>query len=140
MFRKCPITLKEGPTVIKNPSLYVLSLPLDGPAKGILSGITSIRLRGGHAQPGYLELARWISRSTKTVARALQELEAKGYLKRKRRGKKLTNVYFLGHFLYRLLTAGRRILSRHEERSAQEPLSPERAHELFAELYRAKPS
>ena len=123
--------------MIHNPTLYGLNLPLRGSAKILLNGFVSIRLRGHTAQPGYRELARWLSASTKTVARALRDLEARGYIVRRRRGKKLTNVYFIGHFLYRLLTAGRKIRARRVETTQRPTLDRRELGSLFATVYAA---
>lgn len=120
--------------MIANPTIYLWSFPLEPTEKVILEGIASIRFRGRVAQPGVKELARWINRSTRTVFRVLAELEKNGLVKRIRRGKKLTNVYYLAMKLWGRLIAGRQVRRERADKRAEVPASPERLRAFVEEL------
>tara|TARA_Y100000310_G_C20056455_1_gene522961 strand:+ start:36 stop:437 length:402 start_codon:yes stop_codon:yes gene_type:complete len=123
--------------MVRDITLYIHNLPIDCASKGLLSCVAELKLKGRTVQPGYKELAKWISRSRRTVATCLNTLELMGYLRRKRRGKKLTNVYYLAHFLWGLLTNGRSIPKRYAKEKPDDLIGLERAKDLFSELYAA---
>ncbi len=120
--------------MIANPTVYVNSFALEPVDKVILNGIISIRLRGKKAQPSWREMSVWTSRTTRTVARALHNLEELGLLKHRRRGKRLTNIYWIAYSLWRRLIAGRKLRKAPVVEATNEPIEEERAKELFRSI------
>lgn len=94
--------------MIKNPTLWIASFHLPASEKAVLQLIVSIHCTSGICRPGYRKLAQWISRDERTVGRALRSLKQRGLLFAKRRGKKLTNVYYIAHFLWKQLVCDER--------------------------------
>lgn len=119
--------------------LYLHHFPLEPTEKLILEGIVTLRVRGRMVQPRWVEMATWIQRTTRTVARALAVLEDDGLIQRRRRGKRLSNLYFIGRRLWRYLMRGRRWKREKEDKHAEVPLTPERAKELFNGLLAGLP-
>jgi DNA-binding transcriptional ArsR family regulator len=89
---------------VNNLTLYIESMSLSSPAKLFLLGVASIRLRNRLCQVSQKEWGKLLSRSRRTVCYAIKELKEKNLIKIVRRGKKLTNLYFLAHWLYKMLT------------------------------------
>jgi DNA-binding MarR family transcriptional regulator len=61
-------------------------------------------LTGKVCQPGRKALGRMLGRSPRSVGRSIAALVSAGYISRRRRGKKLTNVYRLTKALWARLT------------------------------------
>lgn len=120
--------------MITNPTIYVNAFGLEPIETVILNGIISIRLRGNKCQPGWREMAVWIHRSTRSVARAVATLEERGLLKHRRRGKRLTNIYWIAYSLWRRLIAGRRARKEPVVKETNEPINAERAKAFYAGL------
>ena len=125
--------------MIANPTLYVNSFALNPVETVILNGIISIRLRGKKAQPGYKELALWVKRGTRTAMRSVALLQELGLLKRIRRGKRLTNIYYVAYRLWHRLIAGRKVRREREDRHAEVPLEREKALAFWRQLRGADP-
>ena len=88
-------------SAIENLNLYIASIPsLNGDCKTILSTLLEIKLKGGIAKPSYNTMAKWIGRSIATVTRCIRKLIHEGWIKRTRRGKKLTNIYTINRSLW----------------------------------------
>lgn len=90
-------------------SLLLSSLPLRANPTVILLNIAQLRLRGRHVRMGHRTMTGWLRRTRYTVIRALAVLEEKDYIIRVRRGKKLTNLYFLSKRIWAWLTQGRKV-------------------------------
>lgn len=120
--------------MIANVTLYLHSCNLEPTETIILEGIVSIRLRGKRAQPGWREMAKWIHRTPRTVARTISHLEGLGLMRRIRRGKMLTNIYFVAARLWRRLIAGRKIPHERADKYAEIPMEREKAQALLREL------
>ena len=90
-------------------SLLLSSLPLRADATVILLNIAQLRLRGRRVCMGHRTMTGWLRRTRYTVIRALAVLETKDYIIRVRRGKKLTNLYFLSKRIWAWLTLGRKV-------------------------------
>ena len=93
-------------SAIKFPSLYLSDSSLDSHCQVIMNNIISMKLAGNMAQPGLKKMSSWIKKSVRTVSRCLVKLEEKGFLQRKRRGKKRTNEYFVSKDLWRKVHDG----------------------------------
>lgn len=126
--------VRDRSMVVGNFVLYLHSFPLEPTEKIVLEGIASIRFKHKRAQPGWKEMGVWIHRSTRTVARVISSLEAQGMLRRVRRGKKLTNIYFIAARLWRRLIAGRKITHERADKHAQIPIDREKTRELLRQL------
>ena len=90
-------------------SLLLSSLPLRADATVILLNIAQLRLRGRRVCMGHRTMTGWLRRTRYTVIRALAVLETKDYIIRVRRGKKLTNLYFLSKRIWAWLSQGRKV-------------------------------
>lgn len=122
--------------MIKNVDLYIASLGLQASAQVILKAFCAIRMHGKTCQPAQRSMSCWIRSSVRTVQRMIGTLLAKGYIVKRRRGKKLTNVYYIASFLWRLLTAGRHVVT-HNVKTTERPTRDRRElrdlfHETFA--------
>lgn len=120
--------------MIANVTLYIHQFGLEPAETLILEAIVSIRMRGKRAQPGWKEMSTWIHRSTRTVARAIGVLEGKGLMRRIRRGKRLTNIYFIAGRLWRRLIAGRKIAYERADKYAAVPIDREKTRALLKQL------
>ena len=90
-------------------SLLLSSLPLRADATVILLNVAQLRLRGRRVCMGHRTMTGWLRRTRYTVIRALAVLETKDYIIRVRRGKKLTNLYFLSKRIWAWLSQGRKV-------------------------------
>ncbi len=83
------------PPVIQLPASYVASLGLTCTAQGMLQVVTERRLKGRNVTLSVKGWARLLHRSIRQVIRASGELQARGLLRKIRRGCRLTNIYLL---------------------------------------------
>ncbi len=115
-------------------SLLLSSLPLRGDPTLILLNIAQLRLRGRRVCMGHRTMTGWLRRTRYTVIRALAVLEAKDYIIRVRRGKKLTNLYFLSRRIWAWLTLGRKVPRPIRGNHDQSQISEEDRAALLAQI------
>lgn len=92
------------PPQIELPASYVASLGLTRTAQGMLQVVTERRLRGLNVCLSVKAWARLLKRSVRQVIRASGELQARGLLRKIRRGWHLTNIYLLPFRLWARFT------------------------------------
>ena len=117
-------------------SLLLSSLPLRGDPTLILLNIAQLRLRGRRVCMGHRTMTGWLRRTRYTVIRALAVLETKDYIIRVRRGKKLTNLYFLSKRIWAWLSQGRKVPRLVRGNHDKGQISEEDQAALFAQLKR----
>lgn len=117
-------------------SLLLSSLPLRGDPTLILLNIAQLRLRGRRVCMGHRTMTGWLRRTRYTVIRALAVLEAKDYIIRVRRGKKLTNLYFLSKRIWAWLSQGRKVPRLVRGNHDQSQICEEDQAALLAQLKR----
>ena len=117
-------------------SLLLSSLPLRADATVILLNIAQLRLRGRRVCMGHRTMTGWLRRTRYTVIRALAVLEAKDYIIRVRRGKKLTNLYFLSKRIWAWLSQGRKVPRLVRGNHDQSQISEEDQAALLQQLKR----
>ena len=105
--------------MIKSPALYIDALPYNGDLKVILRQIADFRLRGRRAQMSWTHMQRTIGKSRRTLAKLHKSEAFLQCIKKIRRGKKQTNLYYLADWLWSRLTQGRTI--PHVKGAAGEP-------------------
>ena len=101
-----------NPPNVRHQVLYAASMKIhrkgstrpDSLAGRALILIASMCLTAKTCQPGRRALGRMFGRSERSIARSLRALVDAGYIVRRRRGRKLTNVYRLAKALWRALT------------------------------------
>jgi hypothetical protein len=93
--------------MIHSPDLYIDSLPYCGDIKVILHQIAHFRLHGRRAQMSWKNLARSIGKSHTTLAKLIRSEKFRECIKKIRRGKKQTNLYYLQDWLMAKLRNGR---------------------------------
>ncbi len=117
-------------------SLFLSSLPLRANPTVILLNIAQLRLRGRRVHMGHRTMTGWLMRTRFTVIRTLALLEEKDYIIRVRRGKKLTNLYFLSKRIWAWLTQGRRVPKPIRGNHDKGQISEEDRAALMAQLKR----
>jgi len=121
--------------MIHSPDLYIDSLPYNGDLKVIVHQIARFRLQGRRAQMSWKHLMRTIGKSRRTLAKLLKSDKFREVVKKIRRGKKQTNLYYLQDWLWSRLTTGRRVPRvRDPQGEEQRPASrePSQLMALFA--------
>jgi len=121
--------------MIHSPDLYIDSLPYSGDLKVILHQIARFRLQGRRAQMSWLHLCRSIGKSRRTLAKLLKSEKFLQVVKKIRRGKKQTNLYYLQPWLWERLIKGRRVphvKSPQGEEQLPERREPSNLMALFA--------
>jgi hypothetical protein len=74
---------------------YLLNQTFSNNAKVVYAKLLSYAWHNNHVFPGQERMAEDIGSSKSTVGRAIQELEAHGWLEIQRRGQGKTNLYIL---------------------------------------------
>lgn len=92
------------PPKVQLPHSYVASLGLTPTAQAMLQVVTERRLRGLNVCLSVAAWARLLKRSIRQVIRASIELQARGLLRKIRRGWHLTNIYLLPFRLWQRFT------------------------------------
>src|SRR5947207_9643619 len=77
------------------PNVVLSDAALSASAKLVYEALLSYMWHMDYCWPSQQTIADQLGRSRRTVIRALQELEARGYIERWRRGLTRTNVYFV---------------------------------------------
>jgi hypothetical protein len=118
--------------MINLPSMYTTRYGIDPGEQKLLDLTFEVRRRGNCFHPSQDTLAKWLNRSTRQIQRYLCHLRDLQLMFWRRRGKKMSNVYYLGRDLWRTLMKGRRLpgeVSQHKETS---PVSRDEAKRLLA--------
>jgi hypothetical protein len=124
-------------TRIHSPDLFIDALPYSGDLKVILHQIAGFRLRGRRAQMSWTHMCRSIGKSRRTLAKLHKTRQFSEVIRKIRRGKKQTNLYYLASWLWERLRHGRRI--PHDKTPQGEQQRPEtRAPSKLMELFRAE--
>ncbi len=118
--------------MIQLPVMFTTRYSLDPGEQKLLDLTFEVCRRGNCFHPGQDTLARWLNRSTRQVQRYLTHLRELQLIFWKRRGKKLTNAYYVGGALWRVLTKGRRIPGAVTEHKKEAPVGREEAKRLLA--------
>lgn len=118
--------------MIQFPAIYTAKYQLDPVAKQLLDLIWDVRRTGATFKPGQRKLAEWLRRNARTIQRALVQLRKAGLIWWKRRGRKLTNVYYLAHHLWQTLTHGRRRGRQPGDTREDRPVTAEQAQLALA--------
>ena len=118
--------------MIQLPVMHTTRFSLDGALQKLIDLTWETRRRGNAFQPAQATLARWLNRTERQVRRYLCHLRDLKLLYWKQRGKKQTNVYYLGHDLWRLLCKGRRIPGAVTTHKKDGPVDRETAKRLLA--------
>lgn len=114
---------------------YFFSLPVSPTSKAILFQLSSFLFAGKVAKPGQKWLAAKLGRHRRTVIRAVQELERAHVIRKVRRGKGLTNLYFLAKRVWSRLAGGKRLRDfRHVPRAGPDPYGPPSTPRHIGEL------
>jgi hypothetical protein len=124
-------------TMIHSPDLYIDSLPYRSDIKVILHQIARFRLHGRRAQMSWANLCRTIGKSHESLARLMRSEKFRECIKKIRRGKKQTNLYYLQPWLWSRLTEGRRIPNVKSPQGEQQPPPAGRPCNLL-DLYAAE--
>jgi len=93
--------------MIYSPDLYIDSLPYRSDIKVIVHQIAFFRLHGRRAQMSWKHIMRTIGKSRRSLAKLLKSEKFIEVVKKIRRGKKQTNLYYLQGWLWERLTKGR---------------------------------
>ncbi len=125
--------------MIELPSMYTTRYGIDPGEQKLLDLTFEARRRGNCFQPGQDTLARWLNRSCRQVQRYLTHLRELQLIFWKQRGKKLTNVYYLGGALWRTLMKGRRLPGARVRPKEEGPVSRETAKRLLGEIMASLP-
>jgi len=123
--------------MIHHPDTYIDSLSYSGNIKIIIHQIARYRLAGRRAQMSWAFLCRSIGKSHTTLAKLLKSEKFLQVVKKIRRGKKQTNLYYLQSWLWDRLTKGRSV-PRVKEPQGTEQLPESRAPSKLLELFRAE--
>lgn len=120
--------------MIQLPAMYTTRYGLDGAEQKLLDLTFEVKRRGNVFQPSQRTLARWLNRTERQVRRYICHLRELKVFYWKQRGKKLTNVYYLGRDLWRVLTKGRRIPGGIQREQKDGPVDRETAKRLLSEI------
>lgn len=115
-------------------SLLLSSLPLRAGPTVILLNIAQLRLRGRRVCMGHRTMTGWLRRTRWTVIRALAVLEDKDYIIRVRRGKKLTNLYFISRRIWAWISQGRKIPRLDQRNPGRDSIGEEDRAALWAQI------
>jgi len=115
-------------------SLLLSSLPLRANATVILLNIAQLRLRGRRVCMGHRTMTGWLRRTRYTVMRALTLLEEKDYIIRVRRGKKLTNLYFISRRIWAWISQGRKVPRPDQAIRERDSIGEEERAALMAQI------
>lgn len=115
-------------------SLLLSALPLRANATVILLNIAQLRLRGRRVCMGHRTMTGWLRRTRYTVMRALTLLEEKDYIIRVRRGKKLTNLYFISRRIWAWISQGRTVPRLTPGTRGQDSIGEEERAALMAQF------
>ena len=118
--------------MIHSPDLYIDSLSYTGDLKVILHQIARFRLRGRRAQMSWKHLMQSIGKSRRTLAKLLKSEKFREVVKKIRRGKKQTNLYYLADWLWNRLTVGRKVPRVKSPQGEVQRPEPGRACNLLA--------
>ena len=118
--------------MIHSPDLYIDSLPYCGDIKVILHQIAHFRLHGRRAQMSWKNLCRSIGKSHTTLAKLMRSEKFREVVKKIRRGKKQTNLYYLADWLWSRLTVGRKVPRVKSPQGEQQPPPAGRPCNLLA--------
>ncbi len=123
--------------MIHSPTAYIDSLPYRAEIKIIVQAIARYRLAGRRAQFGWHKQRQWLGRSLQYVANVHKSKGFNECVRKIRRGKKQTNLYYLQGWLWERLTKGRKV--PHVKDPQGEPQLPEsRPPSKLLELFRAE--
>lgn len=123
--------------MIFSPDLYIDSLPYRADIKVIVHQIAHFRLQGRRAQMSWINLCRTIGKSHTSLGKLMNSEKFRECIKRIRRGKKQTNLYYLKEWLWNRLTVGRKV--PHVKTPGGEEQRPERREpSKLMELYAAE--
>lgn len=125
--------------MIHSPSAYIDSLPYRSELKVLLQAIARYRLAGRRAQFSWLKQRQWLGRSLQFVANVHASKGFAECIKKIRRGKKQTNLYYLQGWLWERLTKGRKIphvKNPQGEQQLPESREPSKLFELLPENLR----
>lgn len=118
--------------MIHSPDLYIDALPYRSDIKVILHQIAHFRLRGRRAQMSWKHLCRTLGKSHESLARLMRSEKFKECIKKIRRGKKQTNLYYLAGWLWSRLTKGRQVPHVKNPQGEEQRPEPGRACNLLA--------
>ena len=123
--------------MIHSPELYINALPYSGDLKTILHAVAYCELRGRRSQMSWNKLCQYIGKSRRTLAKLMKTEAFAQCLKKIRRGKKQTNLYYLASWLKERLTKGRSV-PRVKDPQGTEQLPASRPPSKLLELFRAE--
>jgi hypothetical protein len=123
--------------MIHHPDTYIDSLPYSGDIKIIIHQIARFRLAGRRAQMSWAYLCRSIGTSHTTLAKIIKSEKFLQVIKKIRRGKKQTNLYYLQPWLWSRLTKGR-VTPHVKDPQGTEQLPASRPPSKLLELFRAE--
>jgi hypothetical protein len=127
--------------MIHSPALYIDSLAYSGDIKVIVHQIARFRLQGRRAQMSWLHLCRSIGKSRRTLAKLMKSEKFLQVIKKIRRGKKQTNLYYLQPWLWDRLKKGRsvsRVKNPQGEEQRPERREPSQLFAMFEAEIRKK--
>ena len=107
---------------------------LDPAEQKLLDLCWQFRSQGKAFYPSEAKMGQWLKRSTRQVRRYLTHLKESGLLTWKRRGKKLTNLYYLGWHVWERLTKGRKVRRGNRVSKEPAPVSREEAIRALREI------
>lgn len=104
-------TLSHHRPRITDPTLYLATLHAPAGARLLVGMVASVVCKGRRFQPSEARLAEMLHVSRRSIIRYSQLLQARGWLRVIRRGRRLTNVYRLSRELFHRITGQRPVPS-----------------------------